>query len=249
MGKTKRGGWGRQSKGKSKNARQRAAADEAEAAAVLAEGAAKRKKAAHRAAGASPKHAHVPEALGRGGARDKIDTDKLTPRSKKKVERRRLYVAKSRLKQLGKTLAVSDAVLADPTEAWRTKPSGKVNKNPDRARQRAGAELAAALPKNPALRGPAIAAFKLHPEGKRAFAAIGTSEAPALPKKAAKRLDALTAMASDIRDAFSHMQASATEGKRDQREDEAPGQGSARGGSRTAGGDRFVCGYARVERR
>ena len=54
---------------------------------------------------------------------------------------------------------------------------GHVNKYPDRARQRAAAELAAALPKNPALRGLALAAFLSHPEGKRAAAAMDI-EAP-----------------------------------------------------------------------
>ena len=54
-----------------------------------------------------------------------------------------------------------------------------MNKYPDRARQRAAAELAAALPKNPALRGPALAAFLSHPEGKRAAAAMDI-EAPVL---------------------------------------------------------------------
>ena len=38
---------------------------------------------------------------------------------------------------------------------------------------RAGADLAAALPKNEALHGPALAAFMNHPKGKRAAAAMG----------------------------------------------------------------------------
>ena len=109
---------------------------------------------------------------------------------------------------------VSEAVRADPTEAWRTKATGHVNKNPDRARQRAAAELAAALPKNPVLHGPAVAAFLSHPLGKRAAAAMDI-EAPqdAVTRKGARRLDALSAMTSDIGAGFAQMQASAAEAK------------------------------------
>merc|ERR1711924_27360 len=115
---------------------------------------------------------------------------------------------------------LSEAVLADPTEAWRTKATGHVNKNPDRARQHATAKLAAAMPKSPALHGPALAAFVgQNPVGKRAAAAMGT-EGPqdVAARKAAKRLDALSAMATDMGAAFSHMKTTAAEMKRGSRE-------------------------------
>ena len=67
------------------------------------------------------------------------------PRTKQ-VEPNRRNVAAHRLRQkTGGVSEVSQAVLADPTEAWRTKASGRTNKYPDRARQRAAADLAAAL--------------------------------------------------------------------------------------------------------
>ena len=209
-------------KGKTKNKKQRAAAEAAEGAAILAAGARKRKRDEEAAAGL---RTHVPEALGAGGARTKINTEELSPNSKKKVEKRRGYVAKRRLKKLGKAAVaeVSAEVLANPTLAWATKPSGKVNKNPDRARQRAAADLAAALPKNSALHGPAVAAFMQHPVGKRAHAALEI--APPTAPKTAKRLDALEAMASDVGEGLALMRASAAvakEGARVHQEKPAP---------------------------
>ena len=87
MAKTKCGGWGWQSKGESKNKHQRAAAAAREAAEILAEGAAKKKKAAQHADGSSPQRTHIPEPVGRGGKRTayKIDAEKLSPRSKAKI--------------------------------------------------------------------------------------------------------------------------------------------------------------------
>ena len=126
--------------------------------------------------------------------------DELDSPSRKKVLRNRRYVASHRLRQkIGGVSAVSEAVLADPTEAWRTKPSGKVNNNPERARQRAGADLAAALPKNVTLHGPALAVFLNHPKGKRAAAAMHV-EVPqdAKARMDAKRLDALSSLANAI---------------------------------------------------
>ena len=121
---------------------------------------------------------HVPQKLGSGGgARQKVDLDAVSPRSKAKLAKQRVWNAAHYAKTYVAVNEVSEAVLADPTEAWRTKVTGHVNKYPDRARQRAAAELAAALPKNPALRGPALAAFLSHPEGKRAAAAMDI-EAP-----------------------------------------------------------------------
>ena len=107
---------------------------------------------------------HVVQKLGRGGAREKIDVEELDSPSRRYIERKRRNAATQRLKQGVVGVAEhSETVRADPTEAWRTKVTGHVNKNPDRARQRAAADLAAALPKNPALHGPALAAFMSHP--------------------------------------------------------------------------------------
>ncbi len=84
---------------------------------------------------------------------------------------------------------LSTAPAAHHQQCGRTKPSGRVNKNLEGARQRAGADLAAALPKNETLLGAALAALMNHPMGKRAAAAMGM-EAPqdAAARKAAKRL-------------------------------------------------------------
>ena len=141
--------------------------------------------------------------------------EELDSPSRKEIERNRRNVAAFRMRnQAGGVAEHSEAVLADPTEAWRTKVTGHVNKNPDRARQRAAADFAAALPKNPAMHGPAVAAFMSHPLGKRAAASI-QMEAPqdAAARKAAKRLDALSAMASDIGAGFAQMQVSASAAK------------------------------------
>ena len=96
----------------------------------------------------------MPEKVGRGGARENLNIDELDSPSRKFVERKRRNQRDNRLrKKAGGVTKVSEAVLADPTEAWRTKVTGHVNKYPDRARQNAAANLAAALPKNPALHG------------------------------------------------------------------------------------------------
>eukprot|EP00966_Prymnesium_polylepis_P209057 4843126-Prymnesium_polylepis.1 len=190
-------------KGVTKNKKQREAKAVNKAAAELAGLSAKRK--AH--AGSS-KPTHVPQPLGRGGVRSKIDTDKVSPNSKKKIEKQRGYVAKHRLKRLGEPEKVSDAVLADPTEAWRKKVTGHTNKYPERARQHAAAKLAAAMPKNKALHGPALAAFSQNPTGKRAFAAI-SKEVPDKASKKAKRLDALETFLGDIGVGIDQMKAQA----------------------------------------
>jgi hypothetical protein len=202
-------GWGRRSKGKSNNKKQANAAEVRAAAAELAELAAQRQRRKDQAAGTAAKHTHVPQHDGRGGVRQKLDTEAMSPRSKKRIEKARVRSETFRMKQGGAS-EVSEAVRADPTEAWRAKATGHENKYPERARQRAAADLAAALPKNPALHGPAVAAFLSHPVGKRAAAAMEI-EAPqdAVARKAAKRLDALSAMASDIGAGFSQMQARA----------------------------------------
>ena len=188
-------------KGSNKNAKQVSASELRDAAAVLKSASAKRKRDGD-AAGTSPKrHKHVPQHIGCGGAREKLDVNKLDSPSRAQVERNRKKVAAHYLrKKAGGVIKVSEAVLVDPSEAWRMKPSGHVNKHPERARQRAAAELAAALPKNPALHGPAVAAFiGQNPLGKRAAAAMDI-QAPqdVATRKASKRHGALSAMASDI---------------------------------------------------
>ena len=80
-------GWGRRSKGKSNNKKQVSAAEVRAAAAELAELAAQRQRRKDQAAGTAAKHTHVPQHDGRGGARQKLDTEAMSPRSKKRVER------------------------------------------------------------------------------------------------------------------------------------------------------------------
>ena len=70
-------GWRTGHKGRSKNKKQRDAADVATAAAELAGLASKRKRSSDDAGSSSPKrHKHVPQKLGRGGAREKLDVDR-----------------------------------------------------------------------------------------------------------------------------------------------------------------------------
>ena len=218
----------RRVKGKTKNKKQAEAAELQHAADVLAAGAAKRKRDARDKAGTSPKRQkHVPQKVGTGGARVKLDVDQLDSPSRKEVLRNRAKVAAHRLrKKSGGVTKVSQAVRDDPTEAWREKATGHVNKNPERARQRAAAELAAALPKNPALHGPAVAAFMQHPVGKRAHAALDIEPSGA-PKKA-KRLDALSAMASDVGEGLALMQASCRRRRRPRRANTTSGSRSCR---------------------
>ena len=135
-------GWGNRGKGRSKNKQQRDTTDAAAAAAELAGLAAKRKRSSHDAGDSSPKcRKHVPQKVGRGGAREKLDVNELDSPSRRQVERNRRNVAAHRLRnKSGGYVQVSEDVLADPTEAWRTKASGRTNKYPDRARQRAAAD-------------------------------------------------------------------------------------------------------------
>lgn len=171
-------GWGKRSKGRSKVKAQREAADTRAAAEELARLAQQRKRNADDN-GTTRKlpRTHEPHKVGCGGVREKLDVEEMTPRSKKRFEKARARQKKYRMSKSGAIEKLSEAVLADPTEAWRTKVTGHVNKNPDRARQRAAADIAAALPKNPALHGPAVAAFMSHPIGKRAAASM-QMEAP-----------------------------------------------------------------------
>ena len=105
-------------KGKSKNRKQREATEVAAAAAVLAADAKKRKEAARRASGAASPRTHVPQA-GKGGVRRKIDVDQLSPISKAKIMSQREWSSRCRRKKSALP-PPSAAVLADPTEAWRT---------------------------------------------------------------------------------------------------------------------------------
>ena len=73
-------------KARSKNKHQREAADDRQAADELAALAAERQRQENARAGL---HKHVPKAVGRGGKREKLDAEKLSPISKKKVERQR----------------------------------------------------------------------------------------------------------------------------------------------------------------
>ena len=199
-------------KGVNKNKKQREASEVAAVVAAIRALKARRQNRCGSGSGSSTaRHRHVPQKIGRGGARQKLDVDVLDSPSRTQVLQNRRKVAAHRLRKKGVGVAeLSEAVLADPTEAWRTKPSGRVNKFPDRARQEAAAKMVAGLPKNEALHGPAVAAFMAHPKGKRAVAALGMDPPQDVAaRKAAKRLDALSAFASDIGDGLSQMQASA----------------------------------------
>ena len=112
-------------KGKNRNKKQREAAELSKAAAELAEISRKRKRAAAEADGTSAKrHKHVPQHIGCGGAREKLDVNKLDSPSRAQVERNRKKVAAHYLrKKAGGVIKVSEAVLVDPSEAWRMKPS------------------------------------------------------------------------------------------------------------------------------
>ena len=122
-------------KGKNRNKKQREAAELSKAAAELAEISRKRKRAAAEADGTSAKrHKHVPQKVGRGGKREKLDVDELDSPSRAQVERSRRNMAAHRLRKKGGGVTkVSQAVLDNPTEAWREKQkaTGHVNKNPD----------------------------------------------------------------------------------------------------------------------
>ena len=122
-------------KGKNRNKKQREAAELSKAAAELAEISRKRKRAAAEADGTSAKrHKHVPQKVGRGGKREKLDVDELDSPSRAQVERSRRNIAAHRLRKKGGGVTkVSQAVLDNPTEAWREKQkaTGHVNKNPD----------------------------------------------------------------------------------------------------------------------
>ena len=76
-------GWGKRSKGRSKNKKHRDAADAAAAAAELAELARKRKRTGGTDGSASKRHKHVPQKLGRGGHRQKLDVKQLDSPSRK----------------------------------------------------------------------------------------------------------------------------------------------------------------------
>ena len=159
-------GWGNKSKGRSGNKAHRDAAEESRAAAELRELQRQRQQQQEAREGITKK-THKPSRMGSGGRQEKIDTEELTPKSKRRIEQGRKRDADYRRKKQRLELGaepISDAVAADPTEAWRA----KGNAHPDRARQRAAAELAAALPKNPAMHGPALAALAQHPVGKHA---------------------------------------------------------------------------------
>ena len=162
-------------KGVNKNKKQREASEVAAVVAAIRALKARRQNRCGSGSGSSTaRHRHVPQKIGRGGARQKLDVDVLDSPSRTQVLQNRRKVAAHRLRKKGVGVAeLSEAVLADPTEAWRTKPSGRVNKFPDRARQEAAAKMVAGLPKNEALHGPAVAAFMAHPKGKRAVAALG----------------------------------------------------------------------------
>jgi hypothetical protein len=121
---------GRKVKGVSKNKKQANAAEVRAAAAELAELAAQRQRQKDRAAGTAAKPTHVPQHDGRGGTRQKLDTEAMSPRSKKQIEKARVHSETFRMKQ-GGAREVSEAVRADPTEAWRTKATGHVNKYPE----------------------------------------------------------------------------------------------------------------------
>ena len=128
-------------KGISKNKKQVDAAAARAAAAELAQLASERRRQEARADGTPMAPTHVPQKLGSGGgARQKVDLDAVSPRSKAKLAKQRVWNAARYAKTRVAVNEVSEAVLADPTEAWRTKVTGHVNKYPDRARQRAAAE-------------------------------------------------------------------------------------------------------------
>ena len=80
-------------KGRSKNKKQRDAADARAAAEGLAELARKRKRASGTAdsSGSSPKRRkHVPQQIGRGGYREKLDVNQLDSPSRRLIERKRM---------------------------------------------------------------------------------------------------------------------------------------------------------------
>ena len=86
-------------KGRSKNKKQRDAADAAAAAAELAELLRKRKRSGGSTDDSSPKrHKHVPQKVGRGGVREKLDVEQLDSPSRKAVLQLRERVARHRLK-------------------------------------------------------------------------------------------------------------------------------------------------------
>ena len=85
-------------KGRSKNKKQRDAADAAAAAAELAELLRKRKRSGGSTDDSSPKrHKHVPQKVGRGGVREKLDVEQLDSPSRKAVLQLRERVAHHRL--------------------------------------------------------------------------------------------------------------------------------------------------------
>ena len=65
-------GWGKRSKGRSNNKKQRDAADATAAAAELAELARSKRKRAGTDGGSPKRHKHMPQHIGRGGAREKL---------------------------------------------------------------------------------------------------------------------------------------------------------------------------------
>ena len=216
-------GWRKKTKGKTRHKGQREAAEESRAAAELRELQRQRQQQQEARDGITKK-THKPSGTGSGGRQEKIDTDQLTPRSKKRIEQGRKRDADYRRKKQRLELGaepISDAVAADPTEAWRT----KGNAHPDRARQRAAAELAAALPKNPAMHGPALAALAQHPVGKHAVDAAKMVR----PQQQA----AATAVVADIGTGILCMraQAAARKAAKPPKEPKRPRRASTRNGS------------------
>ena len=98
-------GWRNTSKGKTKDKKQAAAAEANEAARRLAELAKEREKRQReqdRDSGGSPPETHEPEHNGRGGKRQKLDVNKLSPNSRRTIEQARQRGATHRLKRHGK---------------------------------------------------------------------------------------------------------------------------------------------------
>ena len=112
----------RKVKGVSRNKKQVIAAEVRAAATELAELASKRKRSSGEGGNSPKRTKHVPQKVGRGGFREKLDVDKLDSPSRKQIERKRRNGAAHRLRQ--GVSEVSEAVRADPTEAWRTKATG-----------------------------------------------------------------------------------------------------------------------------
>ena len=103
-------------KGISKNKEQVDAAAARAAAAELAQLASERQRQEPRADGTPMAPTHVPQKLGKGGgARQKVDLDAVSPRSKAKIEKQRVWNAARYAKTRVAVTEVSEAVLADPT--------------------------------------------------------------------------------------------------------------------------------------